>query len=186
MTWKALLTWSLHTLLLLGPKMVGAGLGTSKSDWAAPTNLNSEVSEPANLAPLAVPVNWQRQPAESATSPLPNPPIPSPPDRDARLAQLYSYRAGSCNASGTTPGQTAVPTVSGPDAQCAFGVIARGEAPYLEEWVLYHLFIGVDIIYLYDNEDVPTYHRLFECNPRVKVIHFPNGEMRLVTRLTTA
>ena len=56
-----------------------------------------------------------------------------------------------------------------------FGVIARGEAPYLEEWVLYHLFIGVDIIYLYDNEDVPTYHRLFECNPRVKVIHFPNG-----------
>lgn len=101
-------------------------------------------------------------------------PIPSPPDRDARLAQLYSYRAGSCNASGTTPGQAAVPTVSGPDAQFAFGVIARGEAPYLEEWVLYHLFIGVDIIYLYDNEDVPTYHRLFECNPRVKVIHFPN------------
>jgi hypothetical protein len=33
----------------------------------------------------------------------------------------------------------------------------------------------VDLIYLYDNEDVPTYHRLFQCNPRVKVTHFPNG-----------
>jgi hypothetical protein len=40
--------------------------------------------------------------------------------------------------------------------------------------VLYHLFIGVDMIYLYDNEDEPTYHRLFSCNPRVRVIHFPN------------
>ncbi len=42
------------------------------------------------------------------------------------------------------------------------------------EQVLYHLFIGVDLIYIYDNEDTPTYHRLFPCNPRVKVIHFPN------------
>jgi hypothetical protein len=39
--------------------------------------------------------------------------------------------------------------------------------------VLYHLFIGVDLIYLYDNEDAPTYHRMFSCNPRVKVIPFP-------------
>jgi hypothetical protein len=40
---------------------------------------------------------------------------------------------------------------------------------YIEQFVMYHLFIGVDLIYLYDNEDEPTYHRMFTCNPRVKV-----------------
>ncbi len=40
---------------------------------------------------------------------------------------------------------------------------------YIEQFVLYHLFIGVDLIYLYDNEDEPTYHTMFRCNPRVKV-----------------
>ncbi len=40
---------------------------------------------------------------------------------------------------------------------------------------MYHLFIGVDLIYLYDNEDTLTYTRLFVCNPRVKVIHFRNA-----------
>ncbi len=32
---------------------------------------------------------------------------------------------------------------------------------------------GVDIIYIYDNEETPTYHKLFMCNPRVVVMHFP-------------
>ncbi len=54
-------------------------------------------------------------------------------------------------------------------SELAFGVIARGESAYIEQWVLYHLFIGVQLIYLYDNEDVPTYHRMFQCNPRVQV-----------------
>ncbi len=40
---------------------------------------------------------------------------------------------------------------------------------YIEQFVLYHLFIGVELIYLYDNEDEPTYHTMFRCNPRVKV-----------------
>jgi hypothetical protein len=30
--------------------------------------------------------------------------------------------------------------------------LAQGEARYLDEWVMYHQFIGVDIIYIYDNE----------------------------------
>jgi len=55
------------------------------------------------------------------------PPIPTPPDRDARLAVLRSYSAGGCNASSPPPAVT--------NAQFVFGAIARGEAPYLEEWV---------------------------------------------------
>ena len=61
------------------------------------------------------------------------------------------------------------------DQQLAVFCIARLEAPYIEEWVLYHLHIGVDIIYIYDNEEVPTYGALFEGNPRVVVIPFAEG-----------
>ena len=41
--------------------------------------------------------------------------------------------------------------------------------------MLYHLFIGVQKIYLYDNEDSPTLYRMFQCNPRVEVRVPPNG-----------
>jgi hypothetical protein len=93
------------------------------------------------------------------------PSLPSPPDADTRLAELRSYAAGSC-------GNTTVPTTT--EAKFVFGACVKGESPYIEQWVLYHLFIGVDLIYLFDNEDEPTYHRMFHCNPRVKVIYFPN------------
>ena len=93
------------------------------------------------------------------------PSIPSPPDAARRISELQSYAADSC-------GGLQVPPVT--DAQFVFGVVVRGEAPYIEEWVLYHLFIGVDLIYLYDNEDEPVYHRMFRCNPRVHVVPFPN------------
>ena len=56
----------------------------------------------------------------------------------------------------------------GPAEFVVFTVV-RDEQPYIEEFVQYHLFIGVDLIYLYDNEDEPTYHAMFRCNPRVKV-----------------
>jgi hypothetical protein len=115
-------------------------------------------------APPSRPRVWDQEEHEGPVDNRAAPPIPSPPDAHARLAELWSYRAGSCNGT--------VATVT--DAQFVFGVVARGEAPYIEEWVLYHLFIGVDLIYLYDNEDEPTYHRLFGCNPRVRVVPFPN------------
>ncbi len=99
----------------------------------------------------------------NSTGPLP---IPDPPNVSQRQAELYSYRHDACNDS--------VPVVS--DAKFVFSAVARGEAPYVEEWVLYHLFIGVDLIYLYDNEVEPTYHRMFKCNPRVHVIHLLSGK----------
>lgn len=40
--------------------------------------------------------------------------------------------------------------------------IAKFEQDYIEEWVIYHLAMGFDRIYLYDNEDVPTYHNILK------------------------
>ena len=90
-------------------------------------------------------------------------PIPDPPDVKRRQDELRSYSNSSCSEP--------VPRVT--DAQFVLSVIAKGEAPYIEEWVMYHLFLGVDLIYLYDNEATPTYHLMFACNPRVRVIYFP-------------
>ena len=38
--------------------------------------------------------------------------------------------------------------------------LAKFEQDYIEEWVIYHLAMGFDRIYLYDNEDVPTYNKI--------------------------
>jgi hypothetical protein len=48
---------------------------------------------------------------------------------------------------------------------------AREEQRYIVEWALYHLALGVDTIYIYDNEDLPTYHLMFARHPQVVVIH---------------
>ena len=40
--------------------------------------------------------------------------------------------------------------------------LAKFEQDYIEEWVIYHLAMGFDRIYLYDNEDVPTYHNILK------------------------
>ena len=53
----------------------------------------------------------------------------------------------------------------------AIFAVARGEQRYIQEWVLYHLHVGVDFIYVYDNEDEPTYHEFFDGEPRVVVVH---------------
>ena len=54
--------------------------------------------------------------------------------------------------------------------------IAKLEHLYIEEFCNHHLSIGFDAIYIYDNEDVPTYHRI--NLPKVNVIHFPGKVMQ--------
>ena len=58
------------------------------------------------------------------------------------------------------PAAQSLPSTLVPESLVIF-CIARLEAPYIEEWVLYHLHIGVDFIYIYDNEEVPTYGAMF-------------------------
>ncbi len=52
--------------------------------------------------------------------------------------------------------------------------IAKKEKDYIEEFINYHLKLGFKYIYLYDNEDVPTYE-IFLNNYKdyIKVIHLP-------------
>ena len=38
--------------------------------------------------------------------------------------------------------------------------LAKYESQYIEDFVVYHLGIGFSHIYIYDNEDIPTYSNL--------------------------
>ena len=38
--------------------------------------------------------------------------------------------------------------------------IAKKEQDYIEEFVKYHLHLGFKHIYIYDNEDIPTYENM--------------------------
>jgi predicted O-methyltransferase YrrM len=52
--------------------------------------------------------------------------------------------------------------------------IAKKETKYIEEFVKYHLAIGFKYIYIYDNEDIPTYKKLLEkFKNNIIVIHLP-------------
>lgn len=52
--------------------------------------------------------------------------------------------------------------------------IAKREHDYIEEFVKYHLGLGFKCIYLYDNEDVPTYEKLLsKYKENLHVIHMP-------------
>lgn len=54
--------------------------------------------------------------------------------------------------------------------------IAKLEHRYIETWVKYHLTLGFDHIFLYDNEDVPTYESLLkDYSEWMTVIHFPGN-----------
>ena len=56
----------------------------------------------------------------------------------------------------------------------AIFAMAKWEQDYIDEWVKYHLGLGFDRIYLYDNEDKPTYHNILKkYGQKVFVIHFP-------------
>jgi hypothetical protein len=57
--------------------------------------------------------------------------------------------------------------------------IAKLEHDYIEEFVKYHLALGFDMIYIYDNEDQPTYAKLLEkYSNYIKVIHFKGSYMQ--------
>jgi hypothetical protein len=56
--------------------------------------------------------------------------------------------------------------------------IAKLEHNYIEEFVRYHLLLGFDKIYLYDNEDVPVYKDLLRSFPDVIVTHLPKNNYR--------
>lgn len=52
--------------------------------------------------------------------------------------------------------------------------IAKSEHDYIEEFVKYHLQLGFKQIYLYDNEDIPTYNDILKNYiDSVTFIHFP-------------
>jgi len=52
--------------------------------------------------------------------------------------------------------------------------IAKKEHDYIEEFVKYHLALGFKYIYLYDNEDTPTYELMLQTyKDNIKVIHLP-------------
>lgn len=52
--------------------------------------------------------------------------------------------------------------------------IAKKEHDYIEEFVKYHLALGFKYIYLYDNEDTPTYETfLHKYSDNIKFIHLP-------------
>jgi len=52
--------------------------------------------------------------------------------------------------------------------------VAKKESDYIEEFIKYHLALGFKYIYIYDNEDIPTYETFLEkYKDSVKVIHLP-------------
>lgn len=55
-----------------------------------------------------------------------------------------------------------------------FGV-GKGESRYIREWTDYHIKIGFDNIYIYDNEDKPTYKNLLKDFKNVIVKHIPGS-----------
>ena len=50
--------------------------------------------------------------------------------------------------------------------------IAKREQQYIQEFIRYHLALGFKRIFLYDNEDEPTYEKLLQ-NDLVTVTHYP-------------
>jgi hypothetical protein len=57
--------------------------------------------------------------------------------------------------------------------------IAKFEQDYIEEWVKYHLALGFDFIYLYDNEDIPTYNKILtKYANKMKIIHCPGNNFK--------
>ena len=56
--------------------------------------------------------------------------------------------------------------------------IAKFESDYIIDFIKYHLLLGFNKIYIYDNEDVPTYQNLinnFSFNDKVIINHLPGN-----------
>jgi len=59
--------------------------------------------------------------------------------------------------------------------------VAKKEHDYIEEFVKYHLALGFKYIYIYDNEDTPTYESiLHKYKDNIKVIHFPQPGLQYI------
>lgn len=56
--------------------------------------------------------------------------------------------------------------------------LAKLENDYIYEFIKYHIHLGFDMIYLYDNEDVPTYEKLLKpkFGDKLVVTHTPGNE----------
>ena len=66
------------------------------------------------------------------------------------------------------------------DSSFVVCAIARDEGPYIDEWVRYHLTIGVDHIYVYDNDERSPLARLMNDFPgRVTVVPYPGHLQQL-------
>ena len=58
--------------------------------------------------------------------------------------------------------------------------IAKKEHDYIEEFVKYHIALGFKKIYLYDNEDTPTYESMLQkYKTNLKVIHLPFNNYKI-------
>lgn len=58
--------------------------------------------------------------------------------------------------------------------------IARDEGNYIDEWITYHLKLGFDAIYVYDNSDANDLAELPGKWPgKVHVIHFPGNQRQM-------
>jgi len=61
--------------------------------------------------------------------------------------------------------------------------IAKMEEDYIEEFVKYHLGLGFKHIYLYDNEDEPTYHKILkDYLNEMTIIHIPKNEYNMAVQ----
>jgi hypothetical protein len=66
--------------------------------------------------------------------------------------------------------------VAAPGLRLGVVVIVRNEAPYLEEWLAYHIALGVDHVFLYDNGSDDDLHAVVERHVNhglLTVIHWP-------------
>ena len=54
--------------------------------------------------------------------------------------------------------------------------LAKLEYYYIEEFVKYYLLLGFDRIYIYDNEEIPIYHKILKDYLKyLKIIHIPGN-----------
>ena len=52
--------------------------------------------------------------------------------------------------------------------------VAKMESDYIKSFVTYHLALGFEKIFIYDNEEKSTYDKIIN-NEKVKIIHFPGN-----------
>lgn len=116
-----------------------------------------------------------------------------PPTRSTRGVRLLrgvmpgtrgaGPRAEAASASRRKPGRATPPNVSGqgpltavPNLRLGIVIIVRNEAAYLEEWLCYHLALGVDHVFLYDNgstDDTAAVLEPYVNHGLLTLLHWP-------------